>query len=133
MWRFHCATKGAVESYVIPVSDCLRLYACAVLGDATATALANSIRIWAREAAQREATAPNKKFACLNCDTQFGPSTGEPVAFSITMPFADQSCAIVTGICGTCVDGGEELQRMALRHLRVIWPDAYSVERGPTQ
>ena len=132
--RFHQAGRGVFEAYIFRAADVLELFAFAAGGDATAQTFATLIATWLRESAKREKTSPETKFLCLDCPAEFGPNTGAPAAFSIAKPFAAaQGPAIVTGICEACTNRGEDLHAMALRRLREIWPDAYSVERGPTQ
>jgi hypothetical protein len=123
--KFSRIAQGALESYVIAVSDYPLLLGAAACGDPTATALVRSVSMWAIEAA-----APGADFLCLDCDQQFGPNIAAPAAFAISMPFANRDCAIVTGICERCAGKGEDLFQMALRRLRSIWPDAYSVAGG---
>ena len=123
--KFSRIAQGALESYVISISDYPVLLGAAACGDLTAIALARSVTMWVIEA-----TAPGADFLCLDCDQKFGPNIAAPAAFAISMPFANRDCAIVTGICASCAESGEDLQDMALRRLRSIWPDAYSVAGG---
>jgi hypothetical protein len=123
--KFTRIAAGALESYVIQVSDYPLLLGAAARGEPTAIALARSVSMWATEAA-----APGAGFLCLDCDQVFGPGIAAPVAFAITMPFANRDAAIVTGICKCCAERGEDLQLMTLRRLRGIWPDAHTTQGG---
>jgi hypothetical protein len=125
--RFHRASKGALETYIIAAADYPKLAVLAATGDEAAGALVTAIGIWISEAERREEATPDETFLCLDCNTTFGPSTNAPVAFAVWMPFADHEHSIVTGICQACANKGEDLQTMALRRLRSIWPDAYSI------
>lgn len=118
---FHRATKGAVETYIVHAHECPLLMIGAAYGEPTAMALSQAISIWA--------DAARTSRLCLDCDTVFGPDV-VPAAFAVTMPFAEREHAMVTAICRSCVERGEDLQAMALRHYRTIWPDAYRVEGG---
>jgi hypothetical protein len=122
--KFSRIAQGALESYVIAVSDYPLLLGAAACGDLTAVALARSITMWAQEAAE-----PGADFLCLDCD-QKSPDIAAPVAFAIAMPSANRNAAIVTGVCARCAESGEDLKEMALRRLRGIWPDAYTVAGG---
>ena len=126
--HFHAAAQGALESYVIPADAYPLLLAGAAVGEPTATALARAITIWLQKAAE-----PGSAFLCIDCDQAFGPDIAAPAAFAVSMPYANHDCSLVTGICQRCAESGEDLHRMALRRLRTVWPDAYSVGRGPTQ
>ena len=123
--RFHRAAHGALATYIIHVAHYPVLLAGAAEGEPTATALARSVSMSMREAAK-----PGADFLCLDCDQQFGLGIAAPVAFAISMPFANHNCAIATGICERCAEKGDDLFQMALRRLRSIWPDAYSVAGG---
>lgn len=114
---FHHATQashGAVETYIVSIADYLDMLVTE--GNATAETLTGVIQWWSREAVEREAD-PRAQFLCLDCPVAFGPNNNMPAAFAITLPFSDRRRAIVTGICETCADKGEDLQHMALRRL----------------
>ena len=72
---------------------------------------------------------PGARMLCLDCDTAFGPDV-QPVAYAISLPFANRDVAITTGICANCVAPNAELQRKMLQRLRSIFPDAYSMSGG---
>jgi hypothetical protein len=121
--RFARACGGVIETYIVPAQDRARLTLAAFCGEPTGVALAQAISIWT-DAAMK----PGARTLCLNCDTVFGPDV-QPAAYSVSLPFADRGHAIVTGVCASCA-GRENLQQVALRRLRSIWPDAYSVNGG---
>lgn len=127
--HFESVAQGAVENYVIHTADIEALHFTAASGDPIADMLARSLDMWRQEATKVEAM-PGAVFLCLDCPQEFGPNTATPAAFTITVPFANQDCAIVTGICATCAGRGEDLQVMALRHLKRLWPGLFLMEGG---
>lgn len=119
------AASGALENYIIPAAYYPLLLAGAAAGEPTTSALARAITTCMMETAKRAVTAPETAFLCLDCDAKFGPNLAVPVAFSVALPFSNRDAAIVTGICAACAESGQDLQAMALRRLRSLWPDAY--------
>jgi hypothetical protein len=122
--RFHQASGGVTETYIIHIHEAPRLQMIAACGEPTARALAKAISTWASAALK-----PGADMLCLNCDTTFGLHTA-PHAFAVALPFADRGHAIAAGICARCVAHGGDLHQMALRRWRAIWPDAYSASGG---
>lgn len=122
---FHRAAHGALETYIVPAADYPALMLARMMGHPVGTTLAQGISRWASEAAE-----PDANFLCLDCDQRFGPDIAAPAMFAISMPFTDREHLIVSGICRKCFESGRDLQKMTLRRLRDIWPDAYSATGG---
>jgi hypothetical protein len=63
---------------------------------------------------------------CLDCDAEFGRDLAAPAAFMLVTPHRENpEGGIVTGICSECAaHADEDLIEVALKRLRVIWPDA---------
>jgi hypothetical protein len=122
--RFARACGGAAESYIIPAEARAKISLAALCGEPTGIALAKAIAIWTEQAMR-----PGARTMCLDCDTVFGPTT-LPVAYAVSLPFANRDIAITTGVCANCVAPDAELQRKVLQRLRSIFPDAYRVDGG---
>jgi hypothetical protein len=116
---------GFLENYIIPVDNVPDVVMAAIEGHPVASTLAEPITRWAHEAA-----APDAAFLCLNCDQKFGPDIATPVVLMIAVPFIGREHAIVSGVCRSCVDSGEDLQQMSLRRMKSIWPNVYIADGG---
>lgn len=117
------ASGNAIETYVVAAADGPGLIYLAAAGVPTAETLATAILSWAEQAEKREVL-------CLDCDQRFGPSIAAPAAFTVAVPFAAQSPAMVAGVCEACASKGREnMERASLRRMRTIWPNAYSIGR----
>ena len=123
---------GALETYLVSMEDYRRTSASPPRNP-TAEIMTDATASWSHEATRREVVTPELAATCLDCDAQFGPDTGIPAAFSVTLPFADRQQAIVSGICETCAAKGEDhLQAVVLRWLRVDLAKRYSIGKAGT-
>ena len=122
---FHEEVRGgAIEYFFCSYSDLIEKMALASLlhNNVLAGKVLLGVADWINQMA-------NIKPLCLNCDTEFTPSS-LPKGFLIALPFANKSTALITGICGRCF-ALEDLDERAFQQMKKMWPEGYRItQRG---
>lgn len=116
--------SGVVEVDVVEPADISKMLA---ENDPRAPGLVFAISKWLRRTPQPQ----GKGQLCATCDFEFRRKK-QPRAFVVVTPFADKSCALVTGICPACA-AREGIYDRVVAWLRTTWPGLQQFNPGGVQ
>lgn len=118
--KFSEVSHGRFQSHIISWADIIRFILLGMPLGVDDTLIFPPIECWL-------ADLSTSNPMCLDCESKFSTSN-TPDAFLVVLPCANDSLAMVLGICARCME--KNLEEMVSRWLKQIWPDIHRITEG---